>query len=85
MNVSLTFNCKKGGLVKHGYDHHVRDDGAEILDLSFSRVPVIRESKGLHTPALIAHLKVVGFKIQEDSGIPTHHYTTIPFKTTISV
>lgn len=43
-----------------GHDHHVRDDGAEILDLSFSRVPVILESEGLHTPALIAHLKVIG-------------------------
>lgn len=60
MNVCHTFNCKKGGLVKHGHDHQVRDDGAEVFDLSFSRMPVIRESERLHTPALIAHLKVVG-------------------------
>lgn len=60
MSICHTFNFKKGGLVKQGHDHHFRDDGAEILDLSFSRVPVIRESSGLHTLALIDHLKVVG-------------------------
>lgn len=49
MNVCHTFICKKGGLVKHGHDHHVREDGAEILDLSLSCVPGIRESEGLHT------------------------------------
>lgn len=43
--------------MNHGHDHHVRDDGAEILDLSFSHVP---EPEGLNTPALSAHLKVVG-------------------------
>lgn len=58
MNVCHTFSCKKGGLVKHGHDHHIRDDGADILDLSFTRLPVILESEGLHiVPALIAHLK----------------------------
>lgn len=46
--------------MQHEHDHHVRDDGAEIVDLSFSCVLVIHESEGLHTPALIARLKFVG-------------------------
>lgn len=50
----------KRDLVKHGPNDH-RDNGAQMSKyLSISCEPVICEAEGLHTPALVGDLKIVG-------------------------
>lgn len=48
--------------MKHGHDD-LKDNGAQMSDLvylSISCEPVLRESEGLHAPALVTELKIVG-------------------------
>uniref|UniRef100_A0A8D8SFY5 Uncharacterized protein n=2 Tax=Cacopsylla melanoneura TaxID=428564 RepID=A0A8D8SFY5_9HEMI len=62
MDMNHALNCKKGGLVKYGHDN-LCDDGAQLAKLAFqcvNREPVIQEADGIHTPALIADVKIVG-------------------------
>lgn len=52
----------KTDLVKHGPKNH-RDNGAQmskLIYLSISCEPVICEAEGLHTPASVGDLKIVG-------------------------
>lgn len=51
-------NCKIGGLIKHGHNHH-RDHCEAFAKLAWNRVgvvPILREANPTNPPALYADL-----------------------------